>query len=445
MSDLLDIGASGVSAYRSALAAVGDNVANAETPGYARRSVRLKEAVVGSNASSAGVRFSGVRAAAVDRAWDDFRAAESRLAASSAGRADARVQWLNSVEDGLVPGERNVGSLIGDFFNTGTALAANPRDRVARSTMLAALGEVTRGVRASADALTATSRGIVQNAGLEVEALNDDMAALVEVNRSLRETELGRSSSASLLDERDRIIDRIASRIDVSVSLGENGVATLTLARASGVTLLDPASRGLVTLAVAADGRLALNLAANGTTVPLPASGGSLAGLVDVAASTADRRAELNAIAASFAASVNAWSAAGRDLAGNPGGPLLTIAAGAETLALATTDPAAIAAASSTADNGNLLDLGTMRGPAGAEARWASLVAGTAQALASAKAESTAASTRRDNAFAARDEIAGIDLDREAAELLRFQQAYNACARIVQVSRETVQSILDLF
>ena len=39
MSDLLSIGTSGLSAYRSALAAIGDNVANAEVAGYSRRTV----------------------------------------------------------------------------------------------------------------------------------------------------------------------------------------------------------------------------------------------------------------------------------------------------------------------------------------------------------------------------------------------------------------------
>jgi flagellar hook-associated protein 1 FlgK len=65
--------------------------------------------------------------------------------------------------------------------------------------------------------------------------------------------------------------------------------------------------------------------------------------------------------------------------------------------------------------------------------------------LASAKSENSAVSARRDGAFAARDDIAGIDLDREAAELIRFQQAYDGSAKIIQVARETLQSILALF
>jgi flagellar hook-associated protein 1 FlgK len=65
--------------------------------------------------------------------------------------------------------------------------------------------------------------------------------------------------------------------------------------------------------------------------------------------------------------------------------------------------------------------------------------------LSAARSEASAASTRRDNSFAARDETAGIDLDREAADLMRFQQAYSASAKIIQAGRDTLQSILDLF
>ena len=52
MSDLLGIGTSALAAYRSALSAVGENVANAHTPGYARRRVVLEELSVSGSADS---------------------------------------------------------------------------------------------------------------------------------------------------------------------------------------------------------------------------------------------------------------------------------------------------------------------------------------------------------------------------------------------------------
>jgi flagellar hook-associated protein 1 FlgK len=120
--------------------------------------------------------------------------------------------------------------------------------------------------------------------------------------------------------------------------------------------------------------------------------------------------------------------------------------AGAMSVALAASDPAAIAAASGDgAENGNLLSLSALRGQDGTESRWAALVAAQAQSLSSARSEAAAAATRREGSFAARDEVSGIDLDREAAELLRYQRAYDGSAKIIGVARDTLQSILDLF
>jgi flagellar hook-associated protein 1 FlgK len=47
------------------------------------------------------------------------------------------------------------------------------------------------------------------------------------------------------------------------------------------------------------------------------------------------------------------------------------------------------------------------------------------------------------NAQAARDELSGVNLDEEAANLLRFQQAYQASAQLVAVGDSIFQSLLD--
>ena len=48
-----------------------------------------------------------------------------------------------------------------------------------------------------------------------------------------------------------------------------------------------------------------------------------------------------------------------------------------------------------------------------------------------------------DAAAAARDNVSQVDLDKEASELIRFQQAYSAAARTIQVARETMQTLLS--
>ena len=66
-------------------------------------------------------------------------------------------------------------------------------------------------------------------------------------------------------------------------------------------------------------------------------------------------------------------------------------------------------------------------------------------ALAAARSESAAAAALDSSARKQRDSVSRVELDREAADLIRLQQAYEASARVIQVARETVQSILAIF
>jgi len=447
VSDLLGIGSSALRAYQTALSAVGENVANAQTPGYARRRVVLQEqSVTGSGdiAYRPQVMFNGVTAAGVARAWDNFKAAEARFSASADGRASVRQQWLSGVETALDDGVAGVGSAMTGFFNAAASLASDPGDTLGRRAVLTSLDNVASAFRTGGQVLARLSDGIGQTAGIEVDSLNDALKALNELNGALGPADPNGSARASLEDERDRLIDFIAEKIDVNVSIGEDGRATMTAASNQNLPLLTGSGPHLVVLAKAADGRLSLQLQNNGTIVALPAAGGKLAGLVDVAQTVADRRAALDALALDFTAMVNGWSAAGEDANGNAGAALMSVAGGAVSIQALVTDPDLVAAASpSGTANGNLLALDAIRDSSAVENRWSALVSANAQMLASANAEASATATWRDNSYAALDEVTGVDLDAEAADLLRYQQAYNASARIIQVARETIQALFD--
>lgn len=448
MSDLLGLGLSGLRAYRTALGAVGENVANAETEGYTRRKAVLTPGVTG------GARltpyyadnfvFGGVQVQGIERAWDMFKAAEMRHASSAAGRTGVREQWLTGIETALNDGPHGVGAKITAFFNSADDLAATPGDRFGRTQFLAKLDEVAGAFRTNADALRRLSAGMADAAAIEVDGLNNDVSALAKLNAAIRVTSEGGSVRAAMEDDRDRLINRIAERIGVVVSTNPDGTTQLTLADPPGSILVSPTETSSFAVAVAVDGRISLQVAnASGTVAVVPGSG-KLAGLIESADLASTRLAELDALALSFTMELNAWSASGIDSAGNGGPVLLEAPAGALSMRALVTDPAQVPAAGGAA-NGNLLMLDGLRGTGGVERRWTNIVAGHAQTLASAKSEHAAASAWRDNSFGALDEVTGIDLDREAADLLRFQQAYSAAARIIQVGRETVQDILNIF
>ena len=109
------------------------------------------------------------------------------------------------------------------------------------------------------------------------------------------------------------------------------------------------------------------------------------------------------------------------------------------------TDPTQVAAANGSASNGNALAFGNLRGATGTEAGWTQFVASQSQQVTAANALDSAATARFTGTSQARDNISAVDLDKEAGDLIRYQQAYDAAARILQVARETMQSIFNAF
>src|SRR3546814_14010046 len=98
MGGLLSIGASGTNAYRAALAAISENISNADTPNYARRSNRMSESAVSTSTSayySPGANFGGVAIAGVVRATDPYLDASARLPGNRQCSTTTRAKWMN--------------------------------------------------------------------------------------------------------------------------------------------------------------------------------------------------------------------------------------------------------------------------------------------------------------------------------------------------------------
>ena len=50
----------------------------------------------------------------------------------------------------------------------------------------------------------------------------------------------------------------------------------------------------------------------------------------------------------------------------------------------------------------------------------------------------------RSQAVEARDRVSGVNLDKEAADLIRFQQAYQASAQVMQVATKLFDTMLQI-
>lgn len=446
MTDLLNIGASGLRAYRASLAVTGDNIANAQTAGYARRSVRLAEVSITSAPDFRyrnRTRFDGVDIGATLRATDTWRTSDARLAASIHGKAETVATWMTVAETGLSDSDTGTGALLARMFAAGTALSADPLSRAPRSAFLASIDTAASSIRIDATELSRAATGIAGAAQASVEGFNANLKALADVNLAIRRTPAGSSANAELADQRDRLIDQIAGQTDVSVTVAADGSAILTRA---GATLVADGKSAVLALTVAADGRLSFAQTFEAAVSVFSPSGGTIGGVTTSASIVADRRVALDTLASDFATALNSWHGGGRTTGGASGTALFDASGGAITIAALVTDSAQVAAADTGGtSNGNMIMLSGVRTASGVENQWAALVATQAQVTASARTDETRSSARKDTADAARDVVEGVDLDREAADLIRFQQAYEASARVIQIAKETVDTILRMF
>ncbi len=447
MSDLFIIGASGTRAYRTAMAAISENITNAGTEGFTRRSVTTAESGASTSTMALSIsraNFGGTQVTSVNRGTDPYLDASVRMTSMALGSATARMRWMSETETALNDTDTGVGKLMTGMFGNIDKLAASPNDTSLRVTTLDSITRVAEAFKQTAADLDDVSAGIATEAQSSVNTVNSALSRVSEINNSLLRAQPGTSAYAQLLDSRDAALQELSGSLNVEISFGTHDSAQVSF---GGQTLVSGSTATPVALAVANDGTLSLSTAAGALSTP---TSGTLGGLSAAAVNTADRHEKLDTLAAQFVTDMNAWHANGRTTAadgsvGPAGAPLLS-GTNAATMAALITDPAQLATRSADgALNGNLLTAGSaLRGSGSVELGWTQMIAAQANLLTAVKSEQTTAQGRSDQAVSAREAVSGVDLDMEAADLLRIQQAYSGCAKILQVAKETVDAILQI-
>lgn len=445
MSDILSIGASGVRAFQTALTTTSDNIANVGTAGYSRRTTNLSEVAAISSRSARQLDGNGVTVRSIGRSSDDFRTADVRAAGADLARTDTSISYLGQVENALTGYQ--LGAQLTSFFNAAQSVAADPTATAPRTALLEQATNVANAFAGTGRALDQVNVNLDATADDAVQQLETLGTSLAKINTGLASASPGSASQAQLLDQRDQILEQLSAISDVSVATDNFGRASVKLGGSTGPLLVEGQKVSDITYVRGPTGAVSFAVHRDGATFSLSPNGGALAGIVEGAQRVANALQSLDQIASDFVSGVNAVQAQGRDLDGNPGAPLFASAAIPTEFTLSLANPRGIAAAAvggGPRDNSNLAALSALRTSGAFEGNVTALVSDNAAALAARKSISEAQTAIRDGAITARDAVSGVNLDTEAVDLLRFQQAYQASSRVIQVARDTLQTILDI-
>ena len=222
---------SGLRATQASIALVGSNVANAETPGYVRKSIIQVAGTTGDYGSS--VLLNGV-----DRQLDQYLQTQLRTETSGAAYADIRSTYLQNLQN--VYGNPSETGTIEDAFNklltAFQGLSTSPDSQSARISAVNAAQNMAQTLNATTQGIQSLRANAEMGINDSITTANNAMAQIAFINNQLQNNGKTDAATASLLDQRDQYITQLSSLMDVRTVV--NDLNQVTVFTNSGVQLV---------------------------------------------------------------------------------------------------------------------------------------------------------------------------------------------------------------
>jgi len=449
-----------LTAQQAAVQVTSHNIANASTDGYTRQRADLVQnfpVYMPEGAFGTGVHLGGI-----GHLRDSLLDTTYRSQQSSFATYERRSELLSRIEELYgEPSETGLGAALDSFLSAWNDLANHPLNETSRSVLRESAERLNGQFHRIATGLEHVRASAVTRLEQDVAELNRLTSEIADLNVRIVAAEVGGTTAGDLRDMRDRAIDRMSALVPVTVVRHADGSVGIS---AQGALLIDGAEAVSVE-ASSAGGTWAVTTS-RGRVVPLTEGsiGATLTALRDDIPAA---RAEIDAIAHAIVEDVNALHRAGTnplaqtgiDFFDPNGVDALTIALSADVAA----SPLAIAAGAGTVDaNGDpvyqagstdvALAIAALRDATG-NARLGGRSFGDAYNAAvtrvglgvqSATISQETYEALAQQADARRVSVSGVSTDEELVNLIRYQNAYAAAARVVSAADEMLQTVIGM-
>ncbi|MBI1843395.1 MAG: flagellar hook-associated protein FlgK [Actinobacteria bacterium] len=443
----LHLALSGLYAQRRGLDVTGQNIANANTEGYSRQRVTMSSdagPVVPAMFSRWNGTGQGVHADAVMRMRDQFLETRgyqehgANAAAKSLQGTFARIELAFSE-----PTDQGIGAQLADFLAGWDDLSNKPDDSAARSQLLERAKTLVFSFQQADAAMGGLRTSVVDQMGAVVDDVNAAAQNIAELNQSIQVATVAGLSANDLMDQRDLLISRLSDQIGVTARPGASGTVDVfvdgtALVRGSSFEKLrvsiDPTPPQPVSVVWDRDGY---------PTNP----GGEVSGMITSVNDVIVRyRTELTAVAQKVNDDVNALHSTGYALDGATTGTDFFVMGptGLDVNPAVLADPNLIAASSLAApavlDGANAQALADLTGP---DVLYRKLVVGLGVEAQTANRRVDIQAAITEQIDMAREAEAGVNLDEEMVNMMSYQRAYEASARMMTAVDEMLSTLIS--
>jgi flagellar hook-associated protein 1 FlgK len=426
-------------------------MANASTPGFSRQ----EAVMVASDPIPAGVGVmvgTGVRLVEIRRHSDGFLDAQLRAHQAQLAHNLSMQETLKQVEMFLgEPSDAGIMAALDRFWVAMNDLAQHPESMAARALVRESAQTVCAVFSRAAHDLRSLRLDIEETARARMAEVNVMARDIANLNEEIIAARSRGHTTNDLEDKRDLWADRIVETTGARVTILGDGSMRVSL---QGIAVVDTGNH--YPLSVARDTLGNLRLTRVGVEDQL-AAGGAVGGLLRADVELAGRTLEaLDTLAAAMVAGFNAVHAAGYGLDGSTGRNFFTLTNGAISMAvngaiLGDAGLRVIAAGNTPAmgDGDNARDLAALKrdlaigGFSGWDEYWREMVGRVGVVGAEVERSSTVGQLLVKELENRRDMVRGVSLDEEVTNLVRFQHAYAAAARLATVADEMLDVIVN--
>lgn len=456
----LSTAASALTAARRGMDVVGQNIANQTTPGYTRQ--RLDTSAVSSVAVSG--RFSlgaqpgnGVSVDGISRLGDAVLDARVRDTLAASGYWSTRAAASAAAEATLgEPTKDGIAHQLTEFWAAWQDLANAPDSTAAAATVITNAQTLAARIADGYRSVAGQWSDARAAADMTVSQINAAATEIAGLNGAIRDTLAAGGAPNELIDRRNLLAQNVARLSGATASVESDGTLTL---RIDGNALVSGSNARALTLSgpptLEAGTPLSLSWVSDGD-LPVTSAGGELGGLLAVLAPADDDgilaglARDYNALATALADAVNTQHRAGVTSTGAAGGDFFSVDAGGPAALRLGVIPAgradlALAAPGAGPLDGSNADAlsGVGARPGGANGLWADVVARLAVSTAADAGRASRAEAGATAAVIAQQSVAGVDHDEETVNLLTFQTAYQAAARVLTAVDEALDVLIN--
>lgn len=452
----------GLEAQQRAVDVIDHNIANANTPGYSRQTAALATTppytVPAYNApAQAGQLGTGVTVQAIQRVREGFLDLQYRSQVQQLGDAEARDGVYSQLQVVFnEPGPNGLNAALEQFWQAWQTLSNRPDDASARVALVQNASSLAASINGVRQQIETQRQTVFQDISMQVSQVNDLAKQIASLNDQISAVLGSGQQPNDLMDQRDQLLDQLSKLVGGTVVTTPDGATNVYLA---GHALVNRDRVNAIAASIdSSTGNVQLTWQDDGSTVAI--SSGTVNGLLDMHTSVFPQvLIDIVNLRDTLVSQVNQLHETGYGL-NDPTGPppgrdFFEVLPNGDVRVVPAiaSDPSLIAASGAAQTPGNA-DVAI----AIANARNAlTMNAGTAsigdfyQALVArlgSQAQAAASNNTNQDSLAStidrrRQEVSSVSLDEEAANLVKYQNAYQAAARAMTVVDEMLDRLIN--